>query len=225
MSMDGSSSHSRTVCALRFGSPQSARAWALMSAATASHSFSDGLRTTSPDTAGHYPERPYSSKKMVEIAAMQAADWERVSTIYAEGIATGVATFETETPTWEEWDAAHRSVGRLVARADGTIMGWTALAPISRRACYRGVAEVSVYVSTDARGRGIGTALMRRLADGVGVGGIWTLQATVFPENEASLALHRRVGFRIVGRRERIAQLGGVWRDTLLLERRTGSAD
>jgi L-amino acid N-acyltransferase YncA len=160
---------------------------------------------------------------MVEITAMKGADWERVSAIYAEGIATGVATFETEAPTWEEWDAAHLSIGRLVARVDTVVVGWAALASISRRACYRGVAEVSVYVGTAARGRGVGTALMSRLAEAAGVGGIWTLQATVFPENEASLALHQRVGFRIVGRRERIAQLGGVWRDTVLLERRSAA--
>ncbi len=159
---------------------------------------------------------------MLDVAAMEASDWERVSVIYAEGIATGVATFETETPTWKQWDAAHLSVGRLVARMRGEVMGWAALAPISRRACYRGVAEVSVYVSSEARGSGIGTILMKRLADDAGSGGIWTLQATVFPENEASLALHQRVGFRLVGRRERIAQLGGVWRDTVLLERRAG---
>lgn len=158
---------------------------------------------------------------MIEIAAMEAGDWDRVSAIYAEGIATGVATFETETPTWEEWGTAHLSVGRLVARLDDVVVGWAALASISRRACYRGVAEVSVYVATAARGRGVGTALMSHLAEDAGSGGIWTLQATVFPENEASLALHQRVGFRIVGRRERIAQLGGIWRDTLLLERRS----
>ena len=157
---------------------------------------------------------------MVEIAAMEAADWERVAAIYAEGIATGVATFETETPTWDEWDAAHLLIGRLVARADGGIVGWAALAPISRRACYRGVTEVSVYVASRSRGLGVGTALMRRLADDATAGGIWTLQATVFPENGASLALHQRVGFRVVGRRQLIAQLGGIWRDTVLLERR-----
>jgi phosphinothricin acetyltransferase len=157
---------------------------------------------------------------MVEIAAMEAADWERVAAIYAQGIATGVATFETETPTWEEWNAAHLSLGRFVARSDGEIVAWAALAPVSRRACYRGVAEVSVYVASDARGKGVGTALMKRLADDATAGGIWTLQATVFPENDASLALHERVGFRVVGRRQLIAQLGGIWRDTLLLERR-----
>lgn len=157
---------------------------------------------------------------MVDIAAMETADWERVAAIYAEGIATGVATFETETPTWEEWNATHLPFGRLVARSDQEIAGWAALAPISRRACYRGVAEVSVYVASDARGQGVGTALMRRLADDATEGGIWSLQATVFPENDASLALHQRVGFRIVGIRRLIAQLGGIWRDTVLLERR-----
>src|SRR5258708_26769580 len=156
---------------------------------------------------------------MVDIAAMEAADWERVAAIYAEGIATGVASFETETPTWEEWDAAHLSFGRIVARDEGDIVGWAALAPISRRSCYRGVAEVSVYVASDARGRGIGTALMKGLAADATAGGIWTMQSTVFPENDASLALHQPVGFRIVGRRRLIAQLGGIWRDTVLLER------
>jgi phosphinothricin acetyltransferase len=160
---------------------------------------------------------------MVEIAAMGAPDWERVAAIYAQGIATGVATFETETPTWGEWDNAHLSLGRIVARSAGEIVGWAALAPVSRRACYRGVAEVSVYVASDARGKGVGTALMKRLADDAAAGGIWTLQATVFPENDASLALHERVGFRVVGRRQLIAQLGGIWRDTLLLERRAAS--
>ncbi len=159
--------------------------------------------------------------RMVEIAAMEAANWEQVTAVYAEGIATGVATFETETPTWEEWDAAHLSLARLVACSDGEIVGWAALAPISQRACYRGVTEVSVYVASTARGHGVGTALMRRLADDATAGGIWTLQATVFPENDASLALHQRVGFRVVGRRQLIAQLGGIWRDTVLLERRS----
>lgn len=151
---------------------------------------------------------------------MTSSDWERVASIYAEGIATGVATFETETPTWDDWDRAHLSSARIVARLDGVVVGWAALTPISQRACYRGVAEVSIYVAAAARGQGIGTALMSRLADDAGAAGIWALQATVFPENEASLALHRRAGFRVVGRRERIAQLDGVWRDTLLLERR-----
>ena len=149
---------------------------------------------------------------------MAPSDWAKVASIYAEGIATGVATFETETPTWAEWDGAHLTTGRIVARENGAVVGWAALTPISQRACYRGVAEVSIYVASAARGQGVGTALMSRLADDAGAGGIWTLQATVFPENEASLALHRRAGFRVIGRRERIAQLDGVWRDTILLE-------
>lgn len=151
---------------------------------------------------------------------MTSSDWDQVASIYAEGIATGVATFETETPTWDDWNRAHLASARIVARLDSVVVGWAALTPISQRACYRGVAEVSIYVAAAARGRRIGTALMSRLADDAGAAGIWTLQATVFPENEASLALHRRAGFRVIGRRERIAQLDGVWRDTLLLERR-----
>lgn len=148
---------------------------------------------------------------------MTPADWPAVRAIYAEGIATGQATFETAAPEWAEWDAAHLPEPRLVAR-DGPVIGWAALSPVSRRPAYRGVAEVSVYVAEAARRRGVGGRLMAALIDGAA--GIWTLQASLFPENEASVALHLRHGFRVVGRRERIGQLHGIWRDTLLLERR-----
>jgi L-amino acid N-acyltransferase YncA len=148
------------------------------------------------------------------------ADWPRVAEIWAEGIATGIATFETEPPSWALFDASRRIEGRFVAELDGAVAGWAALSPVSSRPCYAGVAENSVYVASEARGQGIGTALMRALAEAAATAGIWTIQTSIFPENAASLALHERAGFRIVGRRERIAQLDGVWRDTLLLELR-----
>jgi phosphinothricin acetyltransferase len=158
---------------------------------------------------------------VVEVRAMTAEDWPAVEAIYAEGIATGHATFETTTPSWEEFDRGRHRDHRFVAVEDGDILGWAALSPASSRACYAGVAEHSVYVASAARGRGVGRVLMQALLDSADAGGIWTVQTSIFPENEASLALHERVGFRVVGRRERIAQLDGAWRDTLLLERRS----
>ncbi|HEY9403150.1 MAG TPA: GNAT family N-acetyltransferase [Pyrinomonadaceae bacterium] len=153
---------------------------------------------------------------------MTAEDWEAVRAIYLEGIATGVATFETDAPTWEKWDAGHLRQARLVARdAAGAVLGWAALSPVSDRCVYGGVAEVSVYVGEGGRGRGVGRALLAALVEASEQGGIWTLQAGVFPENEASIKLHLSCGFREVGRRERIGKLHGAWRDTLLLERRS----
>ena len=143
--------------------------------------------------------------------------------IYAEGIATGDATFETEPPTWEEFDAGRLPEHRLVAEEAGEVVGWAAVSPTSQRECYAGVVEHSVYVAESARGRGIGARLMAALVASTDAAGIWTIQTSIFPENAASLALHERVGFRVVGRRERIARLDGVWRDTLLLERRARS--
>jgi phosphinothricin acetyltransferase len=144
-----------------------------------------------------------------------------VRTIYQQGIATGNATFETETPTWEAWDAGHLPTCRLVAGKDGRIVGWAALSPVSGRCVYAGVAEVSVYVAADARGQGIGKALLSALVEASEQEGIWTLQAGIFPENEASIALHKRCGFRVLGRQERLGQMDGVWRDVLLMERRS----
>ena len=142
--------------------------------------------------------------------------------IYAEGLATGTATFATEPPTWEAWDGGHLTTCRLVATdAAGTVRGWAALSPVSGRCVYAGVAEVSVYVAAAARGRGVGRALLQALVAESEKTGLWTLQASIFPENTASVRLHEAVGFRLVGRRERIGQRGGVWRDTLLLERRS----
>jgi L-amino acid N-acyltransferase YncA len=157
----------------------------------------------------------------MEIRAMRADDWPTVKTIYEQGIATRQATFETEAPAWEAWDAAHLPGLRLVAEEGGEVVGWAALSPVSRRACYAGVVEESVYVAEGARGRGIGIALLARLCSDADAAGIWMIQTAIFPENVASLELHRRCGFRVVGTRERIAQLDGVWRDTVLLERRT----
>ena len=153
---------------------------------------------------------------------MTAEDWPDVQSIYEAGIATGHATFQTEAPEWEVWDRAHLATCRLVAKDDGgAIVGWAALSPVSARAVYAGVAEVSVYVSEGARGQGVGRTLLEALIQAAEADGRWTLQASVFPENVASVRLHEHCGFRVVGRRERIARHHGVWRDTLLLERRS----
>lgn len=158
------------------------------------------------------------------IGEMHEGHWEQVRAIYMEGIATGDATFETQEPSWESWDAAHLPFARLVAYACDVVAGWAALSPVSKRAVYAGVAEVSVYVAEKYRGRGIGLALLEALVGASEKAGIWTLQASVFPENTASIALHSACGFRMVGRRERIGKLRGAWRDTLLLERRSSVA-
>ncbi|HEX8178510.1 MAG TPA: GNAT family N-acetyltransferase [Pyrinomonadaceae bacterium] len=157
----------------------------------------------------------------VTIAEMTAEDWPRVRAIYVEGMDTGQATFETDAPAWAAWDRARLPAPRLVARVGGEVAGWAALSPVSARQVYAGVADVSVYVGAAHRGRGLGRMLLRALIDASERVGIWTLQAGIFPENEASLRLHRACGFREVGRRERIGQMRGVWRDTLLLERRS----
>ena len=154
------------------------------------------------------------------VRPLQPGDFEAVAAIFAQGIATGLATFETEVPSWEEWDAAHLPGHRYVAELDGEIAGWVAVVPYSRRAVYRGVGEVSVYVAERARARGVGRALLEAVIESARGGGLWTLQAGIFPDNVASLELHRRLGFRVVGVRERIGQLDGVWRDVALLELR-----
>ncbi len=155
------------------------------------------------------------------ITPMQPSDWPQVSAIYFEGILTRNATFETTLPTWEKWDAGHLPAPRLVARSAEAVLGWAALSPVSSRKVYAGVAEVSVYVGERYRGHAIGGALLGALVEQSEQARIWTLQAAIFPENEASLKLHKKFGFRLVGRREKIAQLDGVWRDTVLLERRS----
>jgi len=157
----------------------------------------------------------------VSMRSLTPTDWPAVREIYAQGIASGDATFETEVPGWEEWNASHLRDCRLVA-VDGTeIVGWAALSPVSDRCVYGGVAEVSVYVGEAARGRGVGRRLLEALITASEASGLWTLQAGIFPENKPSLTLHERCGFRLVGRRERLGQLQGQWRDVLLLERRS----
>ena len=148
-------------------------------------------------------------------------DWAEVRRIYAEGIATGNATLETEAPDWEAWNRAHRPDCRLAARSGGQLLGWGALSPVSGRCAYGGVAEVSVYVSGEARGRGVGRALLSELVRLSEEAGIWTLQAGIFPENSASLSIHHRCGFRVVGVRQKLGRLRGAWRDVALLERRS----
>lgn len=155
------------------------------------------------------------------VVPMTAEHWNAVEAILQEGIDSGAATFESEVPGWPGWDAAHRRDCRLVALESGDVVGWAALQPVSARAAYAGVAEVSVYVARAAQGRGIGRRLLEALVAASEAVGVWTLQAVVFPQNAASLALHRGAGFRVVGRRERIARLRGEWQDTVLLERRS----
>lgn len=154
------------------------------------------------------------------IDQMRPSDWEQVRAIYLEGIRSKNSTFETDAPTWEKWDENHLTIARLVMRDEEKVLGWAALSPVSKRAVYRGVVEVTVYVTESARGMGIGRALLEALISESEKNGIWTLQASIFPENTASIELHLRCGFREVGRRERIAMLDDVWRDTLLFERR-----
>jgi len=154
------------------------------------------------------------------IEQMRVNDWEQVREIYLEGIRSGNSTFETDAPSWKKWNDSHLEIARLVMRDDETVIGWAALSPVSKRDVYRGVAEVTVYVTASARGKGIGRALLEALIAESEKNGIWTLQASIFPENTASVELHLRCGFREVGRRERIAMLRGVWRDTILFERR-----
>jgi phosphinothricin acetyltransferase len=168
----------------------------------------------------HISVNPNMSSE-VKITAMEPGDWDQVKAIYLQGIATGNATFETDAPSWEQWSASHLSCARLVARQNDEVVGWAALSAVSQRCVYGGVAEVSVYISATSRGTGLGRKLLLALIDESERNGIWMLQAGMFPENAASLALHRGCGFREVGRRERIGKMNGVWRDTILLERRS----
>ena len=157
----------------------------------------------------------------MRIRPLEASDWPRVAAIYGEGIAGGLATFESDCPSWVEWDAAHLSCCRLVASQGDEVVGWAAVSPISRRPCYVGVAEASVYVAAGARRQGIGRALLEALIRESEKHGFWTLQGTTLAENVASLGLQVKCGFHVVGRRERIAVLNGVWHDTILTERRS----
>ncbi len=162
-----------------------------------------------------------SDMQSCEIAPMTEQDWPAVREIYLQGIATGNATFEQSAPECKEWDERHLPSCRLVARVEGRIVGWAALSPASSRCVYGGVAEVSIYVAEDARGHGVGRRLLAALVDASEQNGIWTLQAGIFPENQASIRLHQQAGFRIVGRRERLGCMNGVWRDIVLMERRS----
>jgi L-amino acid N-acyltransferase YncA len=157
----------------------------------------------------------------MELRALRPEDWPAVRAIYEAGIATGDATFDTAAPDWSDWDAGHLDDHRLVARLEGRVVGWAALAPVSDRCAYAGVAEDSVYVAPDAQGRGVGRALLAAVVASAERGGIWTVQSGIFPENQASVLLHQACGFRVVGVRERLGRLHGRWRDVLLLERRS----
>jgi L-amino acid N-acyltransferase YncA len=159
----------------------------------------------------------------VRIEALAPGDWPAVLAIYEEGIDVG--TFEELIPTWEEWDEGHLVWPRLVARDDGRILGWAALAPYSERACYRGVAENSIYIARGARGRGVGQALLEELCREADEAHIWTIQAGILAGNDASIRLHERCGFRVVGVRERLARKRGEWRDVVLMERRSPTID
>jgi phosphinothricin acetyltransferase len=155
------------------------------------------------------------------IAKMATSDWDAVQSIYQQGIATGNATFENEIPGWEQFDRTYLKECRFVAKKNDKVIGWCALSPVSRRRAYGGVAEVSIYIAASARGRGIGGHMLQHLIRASEDIGIWTLQAGIFPENGASIRIHKKYGFREVGVRERIGTLDGVWRDVVLMERRS----
>lgn len=155
------------------------------------------------------------------ITNLKESHWPQVKAIYESGIATGNATFQTEAPGWEEWDKGHIKTCRLVALESDQVLGWAALSPVSGRCVYAGVAEVSVYIHPEARGKGVGKKLLGALIEESEQNNFWTLQAGIFPENISSISIHEKLGFRQVGRREKIGQMKGVWRDTLLLERRS----
>jgi len=157
----------------------------------------------------------------ISIEPMVEQDWPAVRSIYVQGIDTGNATFEKSAPDWASWNTGHLRACRLVARSGDVVLGWAALSPVSSRCVYAGVAEVSVYVARQAQGQGIGAKLLASLVEASEREGIWTLQAGIFPENTASVELHKRQGFRVVGTRERLGSMDGRWRDVLLLERRS----
>lgn len=161
-------------------------------------------------------------KTDLQFRAFLPTDWEVVARIFQEGIWTKNATFRRVVPSWKDWDEGHLSHSRIVAVLDDKVVAWAALSPVSSRPAYVGVAEVSIYVSTGMLGSGIGAKLLQQLIKESEEAGIWTLQSVVFPENEASMRLHQKYGFRVVGYREKISRIDGVWRDTVMLERRSG---
>jgi L-amino acid N-acyltransferase YncA len=157
----------------------------------------------------------------LELRELRREDWPAVKAIFEQGIAGGNATFEAEAPSWEDWDRTHLEGHRLVALQGGEVVGWAALSSVSERCCYAGVGEDSVYVADEAQGRGVGRALLEDLLARAEADGFWTIQAGIFPENKASVELHKRFGFRVVGVRERLGRQRGVWRDVVLMERRS----
>ena len=158
---------------------------------------------------------------MVTIIDIQKEHYDAIASIYAEGIATGIATFETTVPSWEQWNTSHLQIGRIAAILNNNIVGWAALSPVSSRCVYEGVAEVSVYVSEMAHGKGVASLLILKLIEISETHNIWTLQSGIFPSNEASIGLHRKLGFREIGYREKIAKLHGIWYDNVLFEKRS----
>ena len=159
--------------------------------------------------------------KNMEIRKLIDKHWGQVKIIYQKGIDTGNATFQTSAPSWEEWDSSHLASCRIIMQEDGNVIGWATLTPVSSRCVYAGVAEVSVYVDPEHSGKGIGLTLLNELVRQSEAEGIWTLQAGIFPENAASLRIHEKAGFRLLGTREKIGKQNGIWRDTALLERRS----
>ncbi|MGQ3676894.1 GNAT family N-acetyltransferase [Tenacibaculum discolor] len=158
---------------------------------------------------------------MIEVVKLTQNHWKEVAEIYKEGVATKNATFRTKVPNWEEWNTSHHQHTRFIVTEGNKVLGWCAIAPVSTRFEYRGVAEVSVYVKLGVLGKGIGSLLMDAVVKSSENNGIWTLYSSLFPENEASVKLHVKYGFRKIGYREKIAELDGVWRDTVLYERRS----
>jgi L-amino acid N-acyltransferase YncA len=159
--------------------------------------------------------------RFLNIRGLETRDWPDVKRIYLQGIATGCATFQTGSPDWHDWDNSHLKCSRLVAVNSGQVLGWAALSPVSNRSVYAGVAEVSIYIAENFRGQKVGYDLLQHLISESEENNIWTLQAGIFPQNAGSVRLHEKAGFRIIGHREKIGQLKGVWHDNLLLERRS----
>lgn len=161
----------------------------------------------------------------IDIEPLQAEHWPEVKVIYELGIATGEATFEERAPGWEQWNAEHLDQHRFVAVDHGQVVGWVAAIPVSDRCCYAGVVEHSVYVDPAHQGRGVASALLEALIASTEAAGVWTIQSGIFPENIASFAVHQRVGFRVVGTRQRLGKLQGIWRDVVAIERRSTTVD
>lgn len=157
----------------------------------------------------------------ITIRPMTPEDWHAVSRIYQEGLDTGLATFETEVPSFNDWDQKHHSDCRIIAESGGTIAGWAALSPTSPRAAYRGVAEISIYIAAEDAGKGVGSLLLHELIDASEAAGFWTIQSAIFKENTVSIHLHKKAGFREIGYREKVAERFGEWHDIILMERRS----